>query len=91
VARAVRAKFRGIVLYVAENGASNTQAPSTIQQPSLSRPPIMTNAPITASAHTHMGAPPPGYHQEWGKHTVYCHGFASLSAERNARFYSPAL
>ena len=59
-ARAVRAKFRGIVLYVVENGASNTQAPSTIQQPSLSCPPIMTNAPITASAHTHMWTPPPG-------------------------------
>ena len=47
------------------------------------------NAPTTASSHTHMGTPPPGYHQEWAKHTVHCHGFANLSAERGARVYSP--
>ena len=48
------------------------------------------NAPITASAHTHMGTPPPGYHQEeWGKHTVHIHGFANMPSERNAYVYSP--
>jgi hypothetical protein len=56
------------------------------------------NAPITASAHTHMGTPLPGYHQEWvkhtfhqewEKHTVCVHGFTSLSSERNVLFYSP--
>jgi hypothetical protein len=74
---------------VAAAGVSINGNGDVTLNPSLSCPPIMTNAPITASAHTHMWTPPPGYHQEWGKHTVHVHGFASLSAERNARFYSP--
>jgi hypothetical protein len=44
---------------------------------------------ITASTHTHMGPPPPGYHQEWVTHTVHVHGFGSLPSERNAFVYSP--
>ena len=35
---------------------------------------------LSESAHSHMGAPPPGYQQEWVTHSVYVHGFASLSA-----------
>ena len=47
------------------------------------------NAPTTASSHTHMGTPPPGYHDKWVTHTVHCHGFASLSAERGESVFSP--
>jgi hypothetical protein len=47
------------------------------------------NALITAFAHTHMGTPPPGYHQEWITHTVHCHGFASLSTEQDECVDSP--
>ena len=36
------------------------------------------DASATASAHTHIGTPPPGYDEEWVTHTVHCHGFASL-------------
>jgi len=36
-----------------------------------------------------MGPPLPGYHQEWGKHTVHCHGFGSLPSERGASVFSP--
>jgi len=41
---------------------------------------IIMDAPTTASAHTHMGTPPPGYDEDWVTHTIHCHGFASLSA-----------
>jgi hypothetical protein len=47
------------------------------------------NAPITASAHTHMGTPPPGYHQEWVTHTFHVHGFGRLPSHRNAFVDSP--
>jgi hypothetical protein len=47
------------------------------------------NAPTTASAHTHVGTPLPGYNQEWGKHTVHVHGFGSLSTVRRASVVSP--
>jgi hypothetical protein len=47
------------------------------------------NAPTTASAHTHVGTAPPGYNQEWGKHTVHVHGFGSLSTVRRASVDSP--
>jgi hypothetical protein len=39
-------------------------------------------ASTTASAPTHMGTPPPGYHQEWVTHTVHVHGFENLPAVR---------
>ena len=43
---------------------------------------IIMSAPTTASTHTHMGTPPPGYNEEWVIHTIHCHGFGSLpSAE----------
>jgi len=52
--------------------------------------PIMTNADdITASAHTHVGTPPPGYHQGGMKHTVHYHGFMSLPSTRNEFVDSP--
>jgi hypothetical protein len=43
----------------------------------------------SASAHTHVGTPLPGYHQEWVKHTIHWHGFVSLSTVRGAFVYSP--
>jgi hypothetical protein len=45
------------------------------------------NAPITA--HTHMGTPPPGYHEEWAKHTIHVHGFGSLPTARDECVPSP--
>jgi hypothetical protein len=45
--------------------------------------------PITASAHTHMGTPPPGYDEEWATHTVHVHGFASLPSVRGEAVDSP--
>jgi hypothetical protein len=42
---------------------------------------MIMDAPITASAHTHMETPVPGYHQERAKHTVHCHGFGSRFVE----------
>jgi len=37
-----------------------------------------------------MGTPPPDYLQQgWVKHTIHCHGFASLSSERGEFVYSP--
>jgi predicted amino acid-binding ACT domain protein len=36
-----------------------------------------------------MGTPPPGYNQEWGKHTVHVHGFASLPSEQDEFVNSP--
>jgi hypothetical protein len=44
---------------------------------------------VTASAHTHIGTPPPGYHQEWVTHTVHVHGFAGLPSERDEYADSP--
>jgi hypothetical protein len=38
------------------------------------------DASETSSTHSYMGTPPPGYQQEWVTHSVYVHGFASLSA-----------
>ena len=37
-----------------------------------------------------MGAPPPGYQQEWVTHTVHCHGFKGLPSERGRYVDSPA-
>jgi predicted amino acid-binding ACT domain protein len=50
---------------------------------------MIMNALITALTHTHMGTPPPDYHQEWAKHTVHWHGFANLPSERGAFVVSP--
>ena len=50
---------------------------------------MIMDAPITASAHTHMGTPPPGYDEEWMTHTIHVHGFASLSTERGESVASP--
>jgi hypothetical protein len=44
---------------------------------------------IIASAHTHVGAAPPGYHPEWVTHTVHWHGFESLSTLRGVFVASP--
>ena len=43
---------------------------------------VIMTASTTASAPTHMGTPPPGYHQEWVTHTVHVHGFENLPAVR---------
>jgi hypothetical protein len=43
----------------------------------------------TALAHTHMGTPPPDYNGEWVTHTIHCHGFANLPAERREFVDSP--
>lgn len=58
------------------------------QQQKPEEPSIM-NAPTTASAHTHMGTPPPDYHEEWATHTVHVHGFARLSSAQGAFMESP--
>ena len=47
------------------------------------------SAPTTASAHTHMGTPPPDYHEEWATHTVHVHGFPDLSSAQGAFVESP--
>ena len=49
----------------------------------------MNASTTTASSHTHMGTPPPGYDEDWATHTIHCHGFASLSSERDESFTSP--
>ena len=36
-----------------------------------------------------MGTPPPGYQQEWAKHTVHWHGFLDLSTVRGEYVDSP--
>ena len=42
----------------------------------------------SASAHTHVGTAPPGYHDKWVTHTVHWHGFANLSAEQDVGVFS---
>ena len=69
---------------------SERDAKRTRQTPEIYRFLFIMSAPITASSHTHVGTPPPEYHEEeWVTHTVHFHGFGSLSAERGARVYSP--
>jgi speckle-type POZ protein len=46
---------------------------------------------ITASSHTHVGTPRPGYYQDWVTHTVHWHGFESLSTVRGVPVHSPQL
>ena len=36
-----------------------------------------------------MGTPPPGYHEEWAKHTIHVHGFGSLPTARDECVPSP--
>jgi hypothetical protein len=52
---------------------------------------MIMNAPtITASAHTHVGTAPLGYHEEeWVQHTVHYHGFRSLTSEQDEYEGSP--
>jgi len=50
---------------------------------------IIMSTPTTASAHTHVGTPPPGYNEEWATHTIHWHGFASLSSEQDESVASP--
>ena len=69
-------------------GASQPSA-ARLRLDSRERYAISPNMTITASTHTHMGPPPPGYHQEWVTHTVHVHGFGSLPSERYAYVYSP--
>ena len=50
---------------------------------------LLMIAPITASSHTHMGTPLPGYQNEWVIHTVHVHDFASLLTVRGVYVDSP--
>jgi hypothetical protein len=43
-----------------------------------------------ASAHIHVGTPPPGF-KEWETHTVHVHGFESLTSVRGEFVASPEL
>jgi hypothetical protein len=44
---------------------------------------------LPSSTLTHMGIPPPDYHEEWVTHTVHVHGFGSLPSEQDEFVDSP--